>query len=1523
MKHLLTVVLCGVRLSALLVAVVIAAPAVAAAEPSVEKRSLTIEQRVAAAKAIEEVYWRHRIWPESNPAPKPALTEVMSASVLRQKAEDALLASAALERYWSRPITGEQLQAEIERISAHSQDAAMLREILAALNDDPKLIAECLARPLLARRLLRHWYANDARFHSDVRQRAQEDLLLFGATPQALPLMRGEYREIAWVKDSQGALPSVARTGAIAIAAAEWDSERARLAQTLGFAGGTDTFASDAFVVGKTGSLQETPEQISIAAVLESGSETLRIGTMSWAKRSFDSWWAETRKTLDASSVDLPSYPYGLPTRPADASTEAVGSCDFDDWKPMGGVPTGRSQHLAVWTGTEMIVWGGGVRSGGRYSPATDSWTPMNERGAPAPRYGATAVWTGNEAIFWGGFLSSAVNDGGRYDPVTDTWTSVSLVDAPTPRRDHTAIWTGSEMIVWGGSGTLYSGGRFNPSTNSWSPTSTGLGGRSLHTAVWTGSEMIVWGGSRDCGANCSEETYSDIGIYNPVSDSWSFKESLSRRQDHTAIWTGREVIVWGGRVTRRPQYGGYNFVGEAGGPIGESYRPDLGTVTPISVQGSPGTTFVHSAIWTGSQMIVWGGSHDSNSPNSYSVSGGRYDPQSNMWVPTGTFGAPSPRSQHTAIWTGHEMIVWGGAGTNTGGRYSPGSDAWLPTSTDGPGGGRRNHSLVWTGAEVVGWGGYFGNSASTGFVYTPSLDSYEPTSTAAAPDARYNHTTVWTGSHMVVWGGENGSRLQTGGRFSPSENTWLSTTLVSAPSPRSLHTAVWSGTNMIVWGGNGDQDLKTGGLYYPANDSWLPTSTVGAPTPRSNHTAVWAGDSMIVWGGDLYGSTGGVFRPALNSWSPTNQVGAPSPRRSHSAVSTGTEMIIWGGTNGASSLGDGGRYVYSTSAWTPMSLVNAPSQRTRHSAVWTGKTMLLWGGNDAGQQLGSGAKYFPTTDTWQSTSETHAPGARSDHRAIWTNDKMVVWGGYTLGPFSEDPYLNIGRQYCACGTSDLTCDGQDQDCNGLFDDGFVGGATTCGVGACLSSGAISCFAGVETNTCVPLQAAPDDSLCNLIDDDCDASTDEDFASQVTNCGVGACARTGATACTAGAVTDSCVPGTAAATDATCNGIDEDCSGLADEDFASQATSCGVGACARSGATSCLDGALADSCLPGAPAANDATCNGIDEDCNGLADEDFVPQATSCGIGACAQTGSTSCTGGVTGDSCVPGTPQPNDATCNGIDEDCSGLADEDFVSQTTNCGVGACLRSGSTSCTAGTVSNSCVPGTPAPTDATCNGIDEDCSGVADDDFQPTPISCGIGACTRTGSTQCVNGQFRTDCTPGAPAPNDATCNGIDDDCDGSIDEDGACLNSFLDSDGDGFGNPASGLVECCGPGPGRVSNNLDCDDSNAAVWSVPGEALQLQASGTTFTWVAPLSTGGAVGSLRYDTLRSANPADFGAVAVCVESSGNDTVSVDTFVPAPQSLAAYLVRARNACASGVGTLGRTSAGLERSGRGCP
>src|SRR4030095_954503 len=162
-------------------------------------QTLTFADRVAYQRAIEDVYWQHRIWPAANGEPKPPLDRVMSHEAIEKKVEDYLRNSQALEDYWQRPLTPDQLQAEMERIASHTKQPGVLRELFAALGNDPLVIAECLARPVLAERLLTELYAHDQRFHSELKQRAEAELRTHGSVRQ-MKLTSGMYTEIEMIR---------------------------------------------------------------------------------------------------------------------------------------------------------------------------------------------------------------------------------------------------------------------------------------------------------------------------------------------------------------------------------------------------------------------------------------------------------------------------------------------------------------------------------------------------------------------------------------------------------------------------------------------------------------------------------------------------------------------------------------------------------------------------------------------------------------------------------------------------------------------------------------------------------------------------------------------------------------------------------------------------------------------------------------------------------------------------------------------------------------------------------------------------------------------------------------------------------------------------------------------------------------------------------------------------------------------------------------------------------------------------
>ncbi|MFZ5906445.1 MAG: cohesin domain-containing protein, partial [Nitrospirota bacterium] len=377
--------------------------------------------------------------------------------------------------------------------------------------------------------------------------------------------------------------------------------------------------------------------------------------------------------------------------------------------------------------------------------------------------------------------------------------------------------------------------------------------------------------------------------------------------------------------------------------------------------------------------------------------------------------------------------------------------------------------------------------------------------------------------------------------------------------------------------------------------------------------------------------------------------------------------------------------------------------------------------------------------------------------------------------------------------------------------------------------------------------------ICNNVDDDCDIVVDEDAngdpLTRPTTCGVGACESTGTETCTSGVWgNDTCTPGTPGTE--VCNNIDDDCNGTIDDGIAPVPTTCGVGACAASGEETCVNGVMVDNCTPGSPTSDD-NCDGEDQDCDGTADEDYVPTPTVCGVGACESTGEMVCTvNHVLANTCVPGLPGTEgpfgDATCSdAVDNDCDGAADGADIdcaalrevsapavsvlvneniqipvniddatgiagyqftvtydpavldctsvvngtltgswdAPTVNAAAGQIsfistepnlipLAGGSGSlalieclvlnnpgastavtftesilsdengnpvpaqATAGSVTvSTCVP---SGTDDNCDGEDQDCDGTADEDYVPTPTVCGVGACESTGEMVCT-----------------------------------------------------------------------------------------------------------------------------------------------------------------------------------------
>ncbi|MEZ4368617.1 MAG: MopE-related protein [Kofleriaceae bacterium] len=234
---------------------------------------------------------------------------------------------------------------------------------------------------------------------------------------------------------------------------------------------------------------------------------------------------------------------------------------------------------------------------------------------------------------------------------------------------------------------------------------------------------------------------------------------------------------------------------------------------------------------------------------------------------------------------------------------------------------------------------------------------------------------------------------------------------------------------------------------------------------------------------------------------------------------------------------------------------------------------------------------------------------------------------------------------------------------------------------------------------------------------------------------------------------DGCVPSAER-----CDGADDDCDGEIDEDFGTLDAPCevGVGACAREGRWACAADGADVVCDATAGEPGTETCDGADDDCDGFTDEGFAVGSSCDGADAdlCAE-GLIACAGGVA--VCTDDTGDDVE-TCNDVDDDCDLAVDEGFALGAACDGPdGDACAEGMIVCAAdGTATCDDTTGTSVET---CNGLDDDCLGGIDDPWPTLGDDCvvGIGACARTGAWVCdgAGTGVACDAVAGAASPGD------------------------------------------------------------------------------------------------------------------------------------------------------------------------
>ncbi len=457
------------------------------------------------------------------------------------------------------------------------------------------------------------------------------------------------------------------------------------------------------------------------------------------------------------------------------------------------------------------------------------------------------------------------------------------------------------------------------------------------------------------------------------------------------------------------------------------------------------------------------------------------------------------------------------------------------------------------------------------------------------------------------------------------------------------------------------------------------------------------------------------------------------------------------------------------------------------------------------------------------------------------------------------DPGATPGWSACTAKTPEAeVCNGLDDDCNGLVDDGVLAPTEPCAKsnehGSC--GGAWACQAsGPGAADWVCQAKTPAAETCNYADDDCDGEVDEPFkqgAAYVDDAHCGACgvgcagaiehatahcvASGGAPRCEVAG----CDPGYYQAGPLTCLAASDDVCAPCQTDAhcPTPGDACvpldGGSFCGRDCAAGNLHGAPEGQCPAG------FTCQSF-----GSEVKQCVPTSGSCGCLAgdagktrpCLDSNAWGSCYGV--ETCDPASgwsgcsaQTPAEEVCNGVDDDCDGVAD-DVDGKGEGCTIvnahGEC--SGVLQCSTGDPALTCVGPTPAP--EACNYVDDDCDGQVDEGFGDLYAVCtvGQGACTRVGVRVCNVAGDATVCNAEPGLPSAEVCDGVDNDCDGQTDE-GALWAGRGTVCTAGLGVCAQAGVKVCDPGD--PSGPLLCNAEPGAAQAEACDYLDNDCDGQT-----------------------------------------------------------------------------------------
>jgi len=799
----------------------------------------------------------------------------------------------------------------------------------------------------------------------------------------------------------------------------------------------------------------------------------------------------------------------------------ASGQCTIGEWigptKAVNDYQTRDSQYTdAVWTGSEMMLYGAGyyaysgdfsstaprTEGGLRFNASGNAWSVMSSAGQPVNNGYPNGIvewrsaWTGTQLIVMGCPFSdsggiSCAWAGARYSPATDSWTSINATGAIAGKYYYDSslrlYWAGGKVLVWRVGGfykPTAPGNPLPPALSSYDPvadvwqtladppqTDAGNGDAPImgDSAVWDGTELIAVGHSGCIRANqfCySDHLSSEIYIYNLASNQWrqvtNYAPTLSDRVFANVAWTGTEVIVWGGDVPVDDGTG-TNTVGMPTN-TGARYKPSTGTWTAMSTTNAPVARDYPVARWTGTigKFVVWGGQVPPppgvNAPDAFPQTGAMYSPASNSWTTMRNTGAPLGRYAGLSVWTGTEVIVWGGqactadnttfADCNNGGRFNASTNNWSPLLARGPDGAPGNSywysiGMASSGSDSLVFGdrqSYSGSQTLTdGSLYRPATDDWTPIGTTGAPSARQDAYLGWGGGKYFAWGGTDhslGTPLHDGALYDPVTQTWSPMAEPTIDMSQRTGYEHAAGTYFYLWGGYSyatSGGVNDGIVYDPATNAWTALPSANAPSARCQALSTTdSNGNFVLWGGydcaSTWPSTGAVYNHATNAWTPLAASGSVPANTtygdfydggfgvSHLGVLNGGDIFLWDAR-----AASGWRYAFGSNAWQSISAAGAPPAMYYGGQAMqvAGRDVVFFGGDTRAQNSGvasavQGYAYRPEADAWSQLPLDRAPSARTGAYMGVIGSELMVWGGSTYTGYGGGPGItNTGALYC------------------------------------------------------------------------------------------------------------------------------------------------------------------------------------------------------------------------------------------------------------------------------------------------------------------------------------------------------------------------------------------------------------------------------------------------------------------------------------------------------------------------------